>query len=264
MRKKISITGASGFIGTSILKKLREKNYEVEILKTKRIKNKNFGKNSSHLIHLGFDTRRNKCNKNLQLSILKKIIENSKKYDFKIIFFSTTCGGPSNKRKLYTFNKYQIAKYYCEKELMKNKTSKIEFVIFRLFNLYGPNKKKNLITDIQKKIINSKNSKIKIIHPKTTRDFIFIDDLMDLIFRCIKQKKLNNEIYEVGYGKAITLAKLYTRIGFFLKNSSKFVFDTPYYDKIASSKALIRKTKKIFNWKPKYSLDKGLNRILAK
>ena len=115
MRKKISITGASGFIGTSILKKLREKNYEVEILKTKRIKNKNFGKNSSHLIHLGFDTRRNKCNKNLQLSILKKIIENSKKYDFKIIFFSTTCGGPSNKRKLYTFNKYQIAKYYCEK-----------------------------------------------------------------------------------------------------------------------------------------------------
>ena len=46
-------------------------------------------------------------------------------------------------------------------------------------------------------MLNAKNNKIKIIHPKTCRDFLFIDDLIDLILKCIKQKKLNNEVYEL-------------------------------------------------------------------
>ena len=85
-------------------------------------------------------------------------------------------------------NNYQIAKFICEKELFKNKRFKIDFAILRIFNLYGPKTKKNIIPDIKVKILNAKNNKIKIIHPKTCRDFLFIDDLIDLILKCIKKK----------------------------------------------------------------------------
>ena len=142
---------------------------------------------------MGFDTRKNKCNKNYQLKIIKKIIDNSKHFKFKIIFFSTSCGGKKNNRKLYQINNYQIAKSLCEKELFMNMNNKIDFVILRIFNLYGPKQsKQNIIPDIKEKILKTKsNKKIKIIHPKTSRDFLFIDDLIELILKCIKQKKLD-------------------------------------------------------------------------
>ena len=155
---------------------------------------------------MGFDTRKNKCNKNYQLKIIKKIIDNSKHFKFKIIFFSTSCGGKKNNRKLYQINNYQIAKSLCEKELFMNMNNKIDFVILRIFNLYGPKQsKQNIIPDIKEKILKTKsNKKIKIIHPKTSR-ILFIDDLIELILKCIKQKKLDNKIYEVGTGVSISI-----------------------------------------------------------
>ena len=77
MIKKISISGSSGFVGSLLTQKLKKNKYKLELIKTKEITKKNFGKNSSHFIHLGFDTRKNKCNVNLQIKIIKK---NNKKF----------------------------------------------------------------------------------------------------------------------------------------------------------------------------------------
>ena len=70
--------------------------------------------------------------------------------------------------------------------------------------------------------MNAKNNKIKIIHPKTCRDFLFIDDLIDLILKCIKQKKLNNEVYEVGTGVGTSLEKVYKKLRNILKKNKEF------------------------------------------
>lgn len=263
MKKKILISGSSGYIGTALVKKLKKKKIFYSSIKTKKILKKDFGRNISHFIHLGFDTRKENCNIKYQLEIIKKIISSSKHFNFKIIFFSTSCGGKKNKRKLFKNNNYQIAKFFCERELFKNKRFKIDFAILRIFNLYGPKQeKKNIIPDIKVKILNAKNNKIKIIHPKTCRDFLFIDDLIDLILKCIKQKKLNNEVYEVGTGVGTSLEKVYKEVRNILKKNIEFEYHYPLYDKVRYTKAYIGKTKKKFRWKPYFKLKKGLEKIL--
>lgn len=262
MKKKISISGASGFVGNLLVKELKKKKYELELIKTKKILNRNFGYDSSHFIHVGFDTRKDKCNVDDQVKIIKNIILKAKKYNFKIIFLSTACCGSKNNRKLYKFNKYQVGKYLCEKELKKEKKS-INFIIFRVFNLYGIKKnKKNIVYDIKKKILATKNSKIKIFHPKSTRDFIYVDDLISLLLKSLKQKTFKNEIYEVGTTKSTSIENLYKKINRILNKSSSFIKAKPEYDKIRHSKAIIKLTKKRFNWSPKYNLDDGLKKIL--
>jgi UDP-glucose 4-epimerase len=264
--KKISISGSSGFLGSLLIKELKKNRFKLEIIKTKSItKKKNIGKDSSHFIHLGFDTRKEKCNINNQVKIIKKIIENSKKFNFKILFFSTTCGGSKNKRKLYKYNRYQIAKYLCEKELISNKKLNVDFAIFRVFNLYGPNpNNRNIISEIKEKILTSKNSEVQITNPKSTRDFIFVKDLINLILKALKHKNLNNEIYEVGSGKGISLERLYKTINFHFKKSTKFILTEPHFDKIRHTKANIQNTKEKFHWKPRYDLKKGLSRMFSR
>ena len=263
MKKKILISGSSGYIGSALIRKLKKKKIKFESIKTKKILSKNLDKNISYFIHLGFDTRKNQCNRNYQLKIIRKIIDDSKKFNFKIIFFSTTCGGKKNKRKLFRNNSYQIAKHFCEKELLNNKKLKIDFAILRLFNLYGPKQeRRNIIPDIKRKILNTNRNKIKIIHPKTSRDFLFIEDLIDLILKCVRQKKLGNEIYEVGSGVGISLERVYKEVRSILNKSIEFEYFTPLYDKIKHTKAIITKTKRKFYWKPNFNLKKGLKKIL--
>ena len=98
MKKKILISGSSGYIGTALVKKLKRKKIFFSSIKTKKILKKDFGRNISHFIHLGFDTRKENCNIKYQLEIIKKIISSSKHFNFKIIFFSTSCGGKKNKK----------------------------------------------------------------------------------------------------------------------------------------------------------------------
>ena len=76
----------------------------------------------------------------------------------------------------------------------------------RLFNVYGPNQEYTnyhglvnifLKNAIRYNFINIKGS------IKRFRDFIYIDDLVNIIQKLIKSKKNINKIYNIGSGKKI-------------------------------------------------------------
>ena len=83
-----------------------------------------------------------------------------------------------------------------------------------------------------------------------------------MILKCIKQKKLNNEVYEVGTGVGTSLEKVYKEVRNILKKNIEFEYHYPLYDKVRYTKAYIGKTKKKFRWKPYFKLKKGLEKIL--
>ena len=178
----ILISGSSGFLGKNITKSLIKKKILFKTLKTKSISKKRdiFFQQFSCFIHLGFNFMKEKKQIDTNILILKRIIQLSKKYKFKIIFPSTCTYKYDKNRniinhKIFAFNQYSLSKIKCEKLLINhNKDNKGNVIILRIFNIYGIGQKSGwLIPDLIKKVL-SKNSKyLKISNYLNTRDFIF-------------------------------------------------------------------------------------------
>ena len=146
MKIKIILTGSTGFVGRNLVKFFKTKGINLVKLKTKDIlKSKINYKKISHILHAGFDMRKNGANVNSQLKILEKLSKYSIENNCKIIFLSSSCFGKSDNRKLYINNDYQIAKKKCEDYLIKNKKLGLKSLILRVFNLYGPGQKNGFI-----------------------------------------------------------------------------------------------------------------------
>ena len=89
----ILISGASGFIGSNLKKKLNSSKIKFKIVKTKNLKKKRnfFFKDIKCFIHLGFNFYKNKTIKqnDHNLDIIKFLIKKAETNNFKIIFAST-------------------------------------------------------------------------------------------------------------------------------------------------------------------------------
>ena len=127
--------------------------------------------------------------------------------------------------------------------------------------MYGPNQDKNRLIPI---IIDScKNNKsFNCSSGMQFRDFLFVDDLIDVILICLK-KKVEGKIINIGSGKIIKVKKIISRIVGFYKAGK------PLFGKIKLRKEEqikiypdISKAKKFLKWKPKINFTKGLTKTI--
>ena len=111
-------------------------------------------------------------------------------------------------------------------------------------------------------IINSciKDEKFPCTPGKQKRDFLFIGDFTNFIFKCLHNKRCLGEIINVGFGNPIEIKKVIEKI------RKKINSGYPEFGKITLRKdeqkkvfPSIKKASKFINWKPKVSFDKGLN-----
>ncbi len=209
--------------------------------------------------------------------ILRSVMEN--KID-KFIFFSCTVMYDSKKSKIketdLDLNKEINPKYYgvawtkLYTEKMCRFYSNIcntKFTIIRHSNIYGPFDKFDLekshvfgatITKVMKS-----NGEINIWGDgNESRDLLYIDDLIDIVKKSIDNQKINFQIYNCGYGKAIQIKSLVKKI---IKSSGKKIkikFDLSkptiktnvYLDTFLAKKEL--------NWYPKTSIELGIKKTI--
>ena len=107
---------------------------------------------------------------------------------------------------------YGASKYASEQYIKLFSKKKINFTILRFFNVYGPGQKlgnlqQGLIRIYLTQILKSKKLVVKG-SLKRFRDFMYIDDVTNLLKRILNNKKAFNEIFNVGYGKKIFLYQL--------------------------------------------------------
>jgi UDP-glucose 4-epimerase len=273
LKPKILITGSSGFIGKHLVKRLSDFQI-IEYQHSKKNASYNKRKNESIdiVIHLSAKTPYgNKKSKSFLkenfisvLDILDFCVENKVK---KIIYCSSYVYGIPKSSKITEqhvinpHNEYSQSKFWGE-QLCEyyHKIYGLDVVILRPFNIYGKDQKEGyLISNIVNSLKNHK--KIKVINSESKRDFLYVEDFVELILKLIKIQ-FKFEIFNVGFGKSYSFKEIIKKCE---KISNKkinvsYKKDTSSYipNIICDNSKIMKKT----SWKPTVNIDEGLQKII--
>lgn len=135
----------------------------------------------------------------------------------------------------------------------------IKCLSLRIFSVYGPGLKKQILWDINKKIQESKDSSIELFGSgNESRDFIYIDDLVNAIQLVALKGDFHGDVYNVGNGQEITIKEMATLFVHEMNPSIKlnFIGKTRAGDPM-NWQADITKLK-MLGYKPLTSLETGL------
>ncbi|GAB1308199.1 CDP-paratose synthase [Urechidicola sp. KH5] len=287
MRKTVLITGINGFLGSQLAKKFSEK-YRVIGLEFKldnlfRISNESYKIYSSDVEHsLIFKENEIYCiihaatvynrigesikdvlRTNIFLPI--NLFEEANNHGVKL--FINTDSFFNNPSYNYSYlREYTLSKRHAIDWLQLLESSKCKLVNMIIFHMYGPfDSSSKFVTSIINKLKNNEK-KIETTLGEQTRDFVFIDDVVDaydFVLESIEFLPDSNMEFEVGLGKEIAIKDFIMTIKNITKSESRIDFGAiPYRDnEIMTSKAdnleLIN-----LGWTPKYSIDDGIRRIL--
>lgn len=242
MKKKILITGSSGYIGTNLFKYLKKKydlflidklkqvgKKKIQINLKNKIKLEKFFKknNINTVIHLAsetFDSPQNIVyNENIESSI--NLINLAKKYKVKqIIFASSMSIFEKNYKNLIketekpsAKNKYGLSKIFVEKELKKLK--KINVTIFRLPIVIGQSRGHRMA--ILFELIRQNLPIFLIDNGKNKIQFVSIDELNYAIKKSIGLRGFN--IFNIGCSKSYSFRENLEYIANKVQSRSRFI-----------------------------------------
>jgi nucleoside-diphosphate-sugar epimerase len=139
------------------------------------------------------------------------------------------------------------------------KTYKLPVTIIRLFDTFGPfqdsDREGDIVIEYIQKVLNGENISMYGTG-KMGRDLIYVKDCASFITKVAYSKETNGEILNAGTGKAVSLSELAkiisnNRVKIKRINKNSEEDDTIF-------KCNLDKSKKLLNWKPKYTLEKAL------
>ena len=137
--------------------------------------------------------------------------------------------------------------------------------IIRPFNTFGPRQSARAVIPTIITQALTKN-KIKVGNLKTTRDFLYVEDLCTAYEKVLKSDKLLGEVVNVGVDSEISIKDLIMKISKILNKKLITVVEKkrvrPKKSEVFRLKCDCSKLKKITNWKPKYKIDQGLIELI--
>jgi nucleoside-diphosphate-sugar epimerase len=290
MKKKILIAGGTGFIGYHLAKQSIKKGWSVTSVSSKLPKKYRYLKDVKYIIcdvsKKEMIKKKLKNNYNFVVNLSGNVEHKNKKKTYKshyvgcknlADFFekkklesfiqigsSTEYGKIKSPHKensscspksIYGYSKFLASVYLVN--LFEKK--KFPATVLRLYQVYGPKQDPNRI--LSSVILGCiKGEKIPCSHGKQFRDFIFIEDVINAIFKSLKNKQAEGKIFNIGSAKPIKIKTVINKIKKIIKKGE------PIFGKIKLRKEEnlkiypnISKAKKELKWFPKYSFSKGLN-----
>lgn len=279
---QIIVTGASGFIGSNLIAylisrkfnvigyyrnisyRIKKLNIENYCIKVKNYKNLPSGK-WHLLIHLAAESNRNKYQtnfRNIKSSTLELCNDLIKSNFHRVLFLSSSeVYKSSNKKKITEKgpinhdSNYAKIKFECE-EIFNSKRA----IIIRASNIYGPNMGENnifydVINQISKKNL---NIYIKDIFP--VRDFLHVYDLSRAIELLVLTDMSGT--FNVGSGRGTSIKSLAQKIINILSKQNHKIISLNQKKYTSYLTLNSDKIKKKCKWRPKYSLNAGLKKVL--
>ncbi len=278
--KNIAVTGSSGFIGKHLVSALFKSDFNVieldhdkgfDLLNEKDIKRIPKFDVIVHLaaksfVPLSFKKPWDFYYNNYLITL--NILELAKEFNAKVIFFSSYLYGKPDylpideKHNLNPHNPYAQSKLICEKLCEGyNRDFNIPIIIFRPFNIYGPNQHKEFIIP---SIINQyKTGQIILKDPRPKRDFIYINDLIKAVLLAINYNNSNYEIFNIGFGKSCSVKEIIEIISELTDKKFKVIFtNETRKGEILDTVADTLKIRSMLHWHPYIEIKKGIEMIL--
>jgi dTDP-glucose 4,6-dehydratase len=292
MKKRILITGVTGFIGRALAEKLRANGYDVIGLS---LDNRDIGfdyfnidvvdssalkkvtKKVDAVVHLAAPTSHKEITDNPDIALKTNLIGT---YNMLGFFESSTAKTfiYASTGKVYG----RITQLPCKEEHpldpqnMLGKFKRIteelirafacgsqkNFVILRIFNVYGPGQKEGfVIPDILSKI----GKKIVLGDINSKRDYLYIDDLLDAFIAVIKADTEGLQVFNVGTSKSYSAKELVKILSKLTGKKLEIEIDKSRLrkDEFRDEYADISKLKAL-GWYPKIGIEEGLKCTLQK
>jgi UDP-glucose 4-epimerase len=159
---------------------------------------------------------------------------------------------------------YGLSKLFGE-EIIKtlSRLYPFDYIILRLFNVYGPGQSEEYAGVITKFINRVRKRLPPIIFGdgEQTRDFIHVNDVCHAVELAITTKNTNN-VYNIASGTATKIKELAQLIMNIANISSEPIYSAPKPGDIKHSYANINKARKLLNFTPRINLEKALKELM--
>ena len=301
INEPILLTGAAGFVGANLLKRLIKHKLKVNILINKktnlwRIQN-DLNKVNCHFVDITNKTQVQLLIKKIKpktifhlaaygaypfqnlteqiqkvnLDATVNLLNACEKYGFeKFINTGSSSEYGFKTKKMSELDMLEPNSYYAIFKAAstlycqyKSISKNLPISTLRLFHVYGPfEEPTRLIPTLIRQLSN--NISPKLVSPKISRDLIYIDDVVDYFLLCCKSKKIDGEIINIGSGENTNIKKIYNTLNSYLKCNIK-----PKWNSMENRKwdqniwvSNVKKLDNIFNKKKKIKLEEGIFKFI--
>ncbi|MCA9921180.1 MAG: SDR family NAD(P)-dependent oxidoreductase [Anaerolineales bacterium] len=169
---------------------------------------------------------------------------------------------PANPRSVYAVSKLtqeQLCTIFGE-------TYQIPVVILRYFNVYGPrqslgNPYTGVLSTFITRLHNNKHLNI-YEDGLESRDFVYVSDIIQACQLAMEKPTANNQIFNIGIGKTITLMEIAKALTRQLNGSPPQVTGQYRVGDIRHCYADINKACKFLGYVPKITFEQGVNKLI--
>jgi dTDP-glucose 4,6-dehydratase len=149
--------------------------------------------------------------------------------------------------------------------LSYNKSFNLPVKVIRPFNTYGPRQSaRAIIPSIVVQALT--NDKIYLGSLSPTRDFTYVEDIVNGFIKAAELKRCIGEVINLGSGFEISVGDLANKVLSLMEKNVKIISDQkrirPLQSEVERLYADTTKAKALFAWKPRVSFDKGLKNTI--
>jgi Nucleoside-diphosphate-sugar epimerases len=145
----------------------------------------------------------------------------------------------------------------------KAKEKNLPIVSIRPFHVYGPGEEKTRLIPTLIKYL-KKNQCPPLVSPETTRDMIYIDEVVRFYIMVSFKKNINGQIFNLASGKKYSIETIFGELKKIMHSKVKAKWSTMKNRDHDSHTwyADMNKTKKILKFKSSFTLRSGLKKTI--